>query len=509
MWDQLQRALRQRPAKTGPPQRRMRTIELRLDWLKNDAEIGRFLAKLAAAKPRAALIATCRRRAAGGKYRGPIAKQLAHLAEALRTGCQWYDLEIETIRECPAELLDVLLGEGKCLASAHFFDAVPSDLGAVTRELAGTRSDAIKVAAQCGSLAEGLEVLGLARGKQNVVAVPMGEAALALRILAAREGSALSYAPVEEATAPGQVSLDEMVNLYRAGRIERGTRVYGVIGNPVAHSLSPAMHNAAFHARGVNAVYVPFLVRRLPDFLSAIKPLDIRGFSITLPHKEAILSYLDRCRPIAAKIGAVNTVAVRNGKLHGYNTDYIGVLRALEPHMRLRGSRVLIVGAGGAARAAAFAVAQAGAAVFVCARRKKRTAELAKAVRGEVVYWDELRRMQFDAIVNTTPVGMHPFVQDSPLEARDLNCRLVFDIIYRPRQTRLLQLAARRGIQTVSGIEMFVAQGIAQWEIWTGQRAPAEVMRRAALRALETDEPFFAASTWTSAAGIRDSIGTR
>lgn len=488
MWIQLERALGQWPAKAGPPQRRMRTIELRLDWLKDDAEIGRFLAKLAAAKPRAALIATCRRRAAGGEYRGPIAKQLAHLAEALRAGCQWYDLEIETIRECPAELLDVLLGEGKCLASAHFFDAVPSDLGAVTRELAGTRSDAIKVAAQCGSLREGLKVLELARGKQNVVAVPMGEAALALRILAAREGSALSYAPLEESTAPGQVSLDEMVNLYRADKLERGTRVYGVIGNPVAHSLSPAMHVAAFHARGVNAVYVPFLVRRLPDFLAAIKPLDIRGFSITLPHKEAILRYLDRCDPLAAKIGAVNTVAVRNGKLHGYNTDYIGVVRALEHHMRLRGSRVLIVGAGGAARAAAFAVAQAGAVVFICARRKKRTAELAQAVRGKAVSWDELRHMQFDAIVNTTPVGMHPFVQDSPLQARDLNCRLVFDIIYRPRQTRLLRLAMRRGIQTVSGIEMFVAQGIAQWEIWTGQRAPVEVMRRAALRALEADE---------------------
>ncbi len=488
LWVQLERALGQRPAKAGLPQRRMRTIELRLDWLKNDAEIGRFLARLAAAKPRAALIATCRRRAAGGKYREPIAKQLAHLAEALRAGCQWYDLEIETIRECPAELLDVVLGEGKRLASAHFFDGVPRDLGAVVRELAGTRSHAIKVAAQCGSLGEGLKVLELARGKQNVVAVTMGEAALALRILAPRKGSALSYAPVEESTAPGQVSLDEMVNLYRADNLDRGTRVYGVIGDPVAHSLSPAMHNAAFHARGVNAVYVPFFVRRLPDFLAAIRPLGIRGFSITLPHKEAILRYLDRCDPIAAKIGAVNTVAVRNGKLHGYNTDYIGVVRALQPHMRLRGSRVLIVGAGGAARAAAFAVAQAGAVVFICARRKKRTAELAKAVHGEMVQRNDLRRMQFDAIVNTTPVGMHPFVQDSPLQARDLNCRLVFDIIYRPRQTRLLRLAARRGIQTVSGLEMFVAQGIAQWEIWTGQRAPAEVMRRAALRALEADE---------------------
>jgi 3-dehydroquinate dehydratase / shikimate dehydrogenase len=482
MWAQLERALDAAGTTVG-----LRTIELRLDWLKDNAEIERFLGRLAAAKPRATLIATCRRRVARGKYRGSIARQLAHLAEALRAGCAWYDLEIESMRDCPAELLDVLLGDGKRLASAHFFGRLPRDLGRIVRELAATRSDAIKIAAQCDSLAEGLKVLRLARGKRDVVAVPMGEVALPLRILAAREGSALSYAPVENATAPGQVSLDETERVYRANRLDRRTRVYGLIGDPVAHSLSPVMHNAAFRAGRMNAVYVPFLVRDLRDFLGAIEPLGIAGFSITLPHKQAILRYLDCCDPIAAEMGAVNTVAVRQGKLYGYNTDSIGVLRALQPRLRLRGSRVLIVGAGGAARAAAFAVAQAGAAVFICARRGARAAKLTKAVGGETVRRADLRRMRFDAIVNSTPIGMHPFTQDSPLEARDLNCRLVFDIIYRPRQTRLLQLAARRGIETVSGIEMFVAQGIAQWEIWTGRRAPASIMRRAAIRALEAD----------------------
>jgi 3-dehydroquinate dehydratase / shikimate dehydrogenase len=463
-----------------------RTIELRLDWLKGEREIGRFLRQLAAAKPRATLIATCRRRAAGGKYRGSIAKQLVHLAEAIRAGCRWYDLEIESIRKCPPELLDVLLGEGRRLASAHFFKGMPGDLNTILRELIRTRSDAVKIAARCASLADGLKLLRFARRKRGLIAVPMGDATLPLRILALRESSPLAYAPVEKATAPGQLSLEAMKNLYRADRLNRHTRVYAIIGNPVAHSLSPVMQNAGFQARRMNAVYVPFLVEDLRDFLRAMEPLKIAGFSVTLPHKQTIFRHLDGCDLLAAAIGAVNTVVVRaSGKLYGYNTDYLGVLRALEPRIPLRGSRVLIMGAGGAARAVAFALAQAGAAVCISARRKKRAAYLAKAVDGQAVIRERLRQEFFDAIVNATPVGMHPRVHHSPLDARELNCRLVFDTIYRPRLTKLLELARRRGIETISGIEMFVAQGAAQWEIWTGQRAPVETMRKAAIRALD------------------------
>jgi len=478
MWRQLASALRL-----------TRTVELRLDWLVDDSEIDRFLRQLRSKKPRATLIATCRRRAAGGKYRGSIANQLLHLAEALRAGCAWYDLEIESVRECPPELLDVLVGEGRQLTSAHFFRRMPLGLGRIVSDLHRPASNAIKIAAQCDSLAGGLKLLRIAHRRRNVVAVPMGDIALPLRVLALREGSALSYGPVENATAPGQVSLDQMKNLYRADRLDRRTRVYGIVGNPVGHSLSPVIQNAAFQARRMNAVYLPFLVRDLRDFLAAIEPLGIAGFSVTLPHKQAVLRHLDGCDPLAAAIGAVNTVVVRGGgKLYGYNTDYVGVLRALEPRIPLRGSRVLIVGAGGAARAVAFALAQAGASVCICARRANRARALAKAVHGEVVTRASLRREFFDAIVNATPVGMHPSVNDSPLDARDLNCRLVFDTIYRPRQTKLLRLAAQGGIETVSGIEMFIAQGTAQWEIWTGQRAPFEIMRKAALGALENEE---------------------
>ncbi|MGH7836438.1 MAG: shikimate dehydrogenase, partial [Candidatus Binataceae bacterium] len=276
--------------------------------------------------------------------------------------------------------------------------------------------------------------------------------------------------------------------MYRADRIHRRTRVYGVIGDPIAHSLSPQLQNAGFRARRIDAVFLPFLVRQLRDFLAAIEPLGIAGFSVTLPHKQAIIRHLDGCDPLAAAIGAVNTVVVRGGgKLFGYNTDYVGVLRALEKRISLRGSRVLILGAGGAARAVAFALAQSGASVCVCARRMPRAKALAREVRGQAIERKRLRDEFFDAIVNATPVGMHPRTSDSPLEEHELNCRLVFDTIYRPRVTKLLEMAARRGIETVSGMEMFVAQGTAQWEIWTGERAPVEIMRRAALQALDRE----------------------
>jgi 3-dehydroquinate dehydratase/shikimate dehydrogenase len=475
---QLARALRQ-----------TRTVELRLDWLANDLEIGRFLGQITRTRPRATLIATCRRREAGGRFRGTIARQLLHLADALRAGCSWYDLEIESISKCPPELLDVLLGEGRQLASAHFFSGTRGTWQRVESRLARLRPDAIKIAAECRSLAEGLRLLRLTRGRRDLVAVPMGDVALPARVLALREASALAYAPVENATAPGQVSLDAMKNLFRADRLRRKTRVYGVIGNPISHSLSPQLQNAGFQARKMDAVYLPFLVTDLPDFLAAVEPLGIRGFSVTLPHKQAILRDLDDCDAMAAAIGAVNTVVVRGGgKLYGYNTDYVGVLRALERRMPLRGSRILILGAGGSARAVAFALAQSGASVCISARRPEKAKALARAVGGEAVPRPQIRREFFDAIVNATPMGMLPRIDRSPLEARELNCRLVFDLIYRPRITRLLQLAARRGIETVSGLDMFLAQGTAQWEIWTGERAPVAPMRRAVLRALASSE---------------------
>jgi 3-dehydroquinate dehydratase / shikimate dehydrogenase len=478
MYQQLRQAIRQTP-----------TIELRLDWLADDRQIDRFLARLKAHRHGVTLIATLRRRQAGGRYQGTIAMQLLYLAEAIGAGCRWYDLEVETVQRCPPELIDALLGEGRQLRSAHFFRRMPQDLARIARELQRGDPDAIKIAAQCRSLGDAWRLQSFARKHRNLLAIPMGEAALPARILALRAKRGFSYAPVEQHTAPGQTSLDDLKRLYRADRLNSATEVYGVIGDPIAHSLSPVMHNAGFRRRRMNAVYLPFLVEDLEDFLGSIRRFGIRGFSVTLPHKRTILNHLHGCDRLAAEIGAVNTVVVRSsGQLYGYNTDYVGVLGTLARRMPLRGSRVLILGAGGAARAVAFALTKAGSAVCVWARRWKQATGLAKAVNGEAVTRLRLRHEFFDAIVNATPVGMFPGVDRSPLEARELNCRLVFDTIYRPRVTRLVEGASDRGIETVSGVEMFVAQGIAQWEIWTGERAPAEAMRQAVLAALEREE---------------------
>jgi 3-dehydroquinate dehydratase / shikimate dehydrogenase len=479
MWRQLQQALTQ-----------TRTVELRLDWLRDDAEIAHFIARLPqAASRRATLIATCRRRPAGGRYRGTVAKQLLHLAEAVRAGCRWYDLDIETSSACPPELLEVMLGDARRIASAHFFRRTPSDYDGLIARLSKSGADAIKIAAHCDSLAQASKLLSLAPRHRNVLPVPMGEIALPTRVLALRSRNALAYAPVEVATAPGQISLRAMHEIYRADRISAKTRVYGVIGDPIGHSLSPHLHNAGFHARKIDAVFLPFLVRDLRDFLAVVEEFKISGFAITIPHKQVMVRHLDGCDPVAESIGAVNTVVVRgNGKLYGYNTDYLGVLRALERKIRLHGSRVLIFGAGGAARAVAFALAQAGAVVCVCSRRPRQAAALARSVGGQAVRRTRLRTECFDAIVNTTPVGMYPHVAESPLEARELNCHLLFDLIYRPRVTKLMQLAASRRIEIVSGLDMFIAQGAAQWEMWMGERAPIDPMRRAVLRVLEAEE---------------------
>jgi 3-dehydroquinate dehydratase/shikimate dehydrogenase len=469
--------------------KRTTTVELRLDWLSSDAERARFLRWLGKRGPRGAtFLATCRGREGGGKFAGGVERELYWLIQAREAGCQWCDLEVETLRKLPGQSVREYPVPPRVLLSAHDFERTP-DLPRSVNPPARGGVDAVKIAAEARSIRDSVRLLRLARNSRNFVAVPMGETGLPARILALREGSALAYAPVAAATAPGQVSLDEMKHLYRAHALTRRTRVYGVIGDPIGHSLSPLLHNTGFVARRMDAVYLPFLVRQLADFLATVPELGLRGFSVTIPHKEAILKHLKECEPLAAEIGAVNTVVVQSdGLLCGSNTDYVGVLRALEKKLQIKGSRALIFGAGGSARAAAFALSRAGASVAICARREKAAKDLARAVSGEVIPRRALRTEFFDAILNATPVGMHPHDKISPLAPAELHCRIVMDLIYRPQRTQLLKLAAKKGIATVSGVEMFLAQAFAQWEIWMEKRAPESVMRKVVLRALRAEE---------------------
>ena len=465
--------------------RTSRTIELRMDWLSSNAEISRLMARLRVDRKKVCVIATMRRRAAGGKYSGDVHDQQLWLRLAAESGCAWCDVEVESAEQLDEYGLDELRQVGaRVMISFHDFRGTPRNVKSVVRRLERCGGDAIKIAAHAKSIGDSVRVLATAQRKRNVVAVPMGEVGLPARVLALRAESAIAYAAADQATAPGQLSVDDMRGIYRAEKLDRRTRVYGVIGNPISHSLSPLMHNAAFASRHVNAVLLPFLVDDLKDFLAALPKLGVKGFAVTIPHKQAIIAHLDGCDPLAAKIGAVNTVVVRgNGSLYGYNTDYVGVLRALSSRVELKGSRVLLLGAGGAARAAAFALVEAGAIVNICARRDAQSKALARDADCESISRSKVKGEFFDAIVNSTPLGLRES-DAAPLRAGELNCRVVMDMIYRPMRTKLLKLADRRGIETVSGAEMFIAQGIAQWEIWMGERAPAEIMRRVTLAAL-------------------------
>src|SRR5579862_6738472 len=464
------------------------TIELRVDWLSSDNERSKLLSWLRSHRPsNATFLATCRRKPAGGEFPGDIQGQLYWLIQAREAGCQWCDIEIETLRGLPNKSARGYAVPGRVMLSIHDFERTP-DIGRSFRMPPRGEVDTIKIAALSRNIADSVRLLKWAEGSKDCIAVPMGEAGLPARVLALKHGSTLEYAPVAAATAPGQVSLHDLKYLYRAHRLNRCTRVYGVIGDPIGHSLSPLLHNSAFAAQKMNAVYLPFLVHNLSDFLKSIPEFGLCGFSVTIPHKQQILKHLKHCDDLAADIGAVNTIIVRSdGSLAGSNTDYVGVLRSLEKKLHLAKSRVLLLGAGGSARAAAVALARSGAQVAICARREQQARELARAVGGEAVPRFALTSESFDAILNTTPVGMHPHSQISPLTADELNCRIVMDLIYRPERTRLLQIAAKKGIHTVSGVEMFLAQVIAQWELWTKQRAPEVTIRRAILKALRSE----------------------
>ncbi len=468
--------------------RKTRTLELRLDYLRDASERDSFLEWLGDARPRAMFVATCRSLEGGGKFSGSVQKQLEILSMAARAGCAWCDIEIEIAKKFSAGELRRALSPARLVVSHHNFRGMPRNLDGIAQQLRRAGGQAVKIAAQCDSIADSARICNLAQGRGNVIAIPMGEIGLPGRILSLRAGSKLAYAAVEQATAPGQLSLESMSDFYRADRITRRTKIYGVIGSPIGHSLSPLLHNTGFHQSKLDCVFLPFLTREIGDFLESAETFGIKGFAVTIPHKEKILKHLDDCDPLAARIGAVNTVIVRRGgRLSGYNTDYVGALRSLEKRMPLKGSRILLFGAGGAARAAAFALIEAGSIVCVSSRRLESAQALAKAAGAQAVERGELRREFFDAIVNCTPVGMHP-QGGSPLMDAELNCRIVMDMVYRPRDTELLQVARRKGIETISGVEMFLAQGFAQYALWTGARPPEAAMRSAIKRALDREE---------------------
>ena len=348
----------------------------------------------------------------------------------------------------------------------------------------------VKVVSTAQTLADNLAVLRLIEDRAanaRIVSMAMGEEGLPSRILGPREGGEFTFASLAEGeeTAPGQVTARTLRTLYRAGKIGSSTRIFGVAGNPIAHSLSPLMQNIAFGRAGVDAVLIPLKVRALADLLAFALELPLSGLAVTMPLKQEILPHLAQMDPLVKRIGACNTVRIgADGKLSGYNTDVAGVVRPLERRMRLKGARVALLGAGGAARAAAFGLAEQGAEVFIVNRTHENAVKLARAAGATALRHERLRGMRFDALVNSTPCGMAGGKEPLPLAAEELNADLVFDLVYNPMETPLLKLARSRGIAVITGAEMFVQQGARQFEIWTGKTAPETEMRRVVEREL-------------------------
>jgi 3-dehydroquinate dehydratase / shikimate dehydrogenase len=315
----------------------------------------------------------------------------------------------------------------------------------------------------------------------------MGDQGTISRVLGLRAGSVFTFASVQpgEETGAGQIDARTLREAWRIDHIDASTKVYGVVGNPVRHSLSPLMQNMAFRRETVNAVFLPLQTSRLNDLLTLVRDVPLHGLAVTMPFKSEILKHLVKTDALSEKIGACNTVVrAQDGKLYGFNTDVAAVVRPLERRLPLKGAKILVMGAGGAGRAAVFGLVDKGAEVFILNRTAETAKKLARQAKAKTIRRDALAKASFDVIVNTTPVGMRGVKPASLLEPKEINARLVFDLVYNPIDTPLIRMAREKGLPVVTGVEMFVHQGARQFEIWTGKPAPEEEMLRVVIHAL-------------------------
>lgn len=463
-------------------------VEWRIDHLQEPFALKELLAK----RP-GPVIATVRLPEDGGKYVGPEGVRRSWLKAAVEAGVEYVDLERETALAIPRT------GSTRRIVSLHDFDGTPEDaeLARLATELKAADADIVKLATTAKSNRDSLRMLEFVRGAAfPVVGLCMGEYGLATRVLARKFGAQWTYAAPagQAAAAPGQLTVSALRNIYRSHRIHSDTELYGVIGDPVGHSLSPQIHNAAFGERAMNRVYLPFRVapNDLESFLADAPRWGLKGLSVTIPHKEAILAVA----PAGTKLDSIvessrsgNTVLLKDDHASIFNTDVPAALGALTSAVGsptdgpevLRGKRVLLLGAGGVCRALAFGLRRAGAEVTVACRRPEAAADFKNQFGCLTVAWDDRASVPVDVVINGTPIGMHPKVDFTPYPTEALRSGLVvFDTIYNPQRTRLGREASAAGCRVVSGMEMFIRQAALQFEYFTGSGAPLAVMRKAA-----------------------------
>jgi 3-dehydroquinate dehydratase/shikimate dehydrogenase len=455
-------------------------VELRLDSTRDPD------AAAALAGRRKPVIVTCRPTWEGGWFTGSEEERLRILGDALSGGADYVDVEFNASFQ---SLVEQTAGR-RIIVSYHDFDGMPAQGPALASAMRATGAEVVKIAGTAHRLSDciSLRELAVAAGQPSVL-LAMGEAGVATRVLPERFGSRWTY--TGDGVAPGQIAPARLHDEFGYRRIDRDTALYGVIGRPVAHSLSPAMHNAAFCADGTNAVYLPLAASDYSDFVSFADAIGVAGASVTAPFKIDAFQRADECDEVARRMRSANTLRHDGSRWRARNTDAEGFLSPLESAMGprpMRGARATVLGAGGAARTVVSALTSIGMQVTVSARRDAQAREVAAFAQATTGSWPPAPG-SWDLLVNTTPVGTAPGLDDSPVpDDFSFDGHLVYDLVYNPPRTRLLGDAAQSGCRTLGGLEMLVAQAQAQFEWWTGQRPDADVMRAAALRRLEAME---------------------
>ncbi|HNY40324.1 MAG TPA: shikimate dehydrogenase [Bryobacteraceae bacterium] len=464
-----------------------RFLEFRLDYLSAPAQGAALIGDFLKQYPECSILATCRRHQNHGRFNGSIEQQLAVLEQAIANGARAVDVEIESA-ELALSGVRELASHATLVVSYHNYEGTPA-MEPVLRRILKVPADAYKIVTTARKPSDNLRLLALAKSapKSPLILLAMSETGFPSRVLSLAGGGLYTYAAptLSEGTAAGQVCARSLRQLYRSERLSKNTRVYGVIADPVRHSISPAVHNRALQSRRIDAVYLPFLVTplQLKDFFVLAEKLPVNGFSVTIPHKQRVIRYLDVVDPLAKRIGAVNTVWRKAGKWRGANTDAAGVRTPLERRLKLGKATVLVVGNGGAARSAVFALTDAGAQVFITGRNPDRVRALAKACGATPVPAEHAADLHFDVLVHATPLGMWPDTERCYFNDQ-IPADVVFDLVYNPHDTLLLRRAREQGLEVIHGIEMFVEQASEQFHLFTGVAAPRQLMERAAVEAL-------------------------
>jgi 3-dehydroquinate dehydratase/shikimate dehydrogenase len=465
-----------------------RMIEVRLDFLAKAPDFARLLED----KP-CELVATVRRQPDGGRWTGSEESRCMLLRQAVVAGFDWVDLETDVADDI-RRYKDV-----KRIVSYHNLQEVPADLEKIHERMCGQDPDVVKVAVTAQRPSDNLRVLDLLKKPAKpTVAVCMGDLGAPSRVLAGKYGAPFTYAAFnkERGIAPGLISFEELTRVYHYEDVNADTEVYGVIGDPVAQSLSPLLHNTAFRQLGVNAVYVPFRVPRgdLEAFLINFERVPVRGYSVTIPHKEAAIAAAKQREPAVTLVQAANTLVRGPDGFAAYNTDFDAARESITvnlPHLSggelggLRGRTVLLLGAGGVARAVAHALHDAGALVTIANRTVDKAQRLAEEVGCRHVPWEDRHNSLCELLVNCTSVGMHPNLDDMPVHVSMLKTDLtVFDTVYNPEHTLLIKEAREHGCKVLTGVDMFVRQAAMQFQLFTGKEPPVESMRKVVKRAL-------------------------